>query len=247
MKQKLKFLLAVVLAVVSAGAAPGVIEGITEPINDVTMSSPVSGIVGQRFFEEGAFVKKGQVIVEMEKTLEDLDMQRKKLIRDLASSELERLKSLSARKALSVSVEELGKKEADFNAAVLDFSISAELLRRRQIAAPFDGYVAQLFVKPGEACENQQPLVRLVDPRECYFVSNVEANVGRDLKVGQKVTLDIDAADKPVPVAGEIAFVSPVVDAASGLLRIKVKFANPDGKLKPGVAAAMRLGGTNAK
>ena len=40
---------------------------------------------------------------------------------------------------------------------------------------------------------------------------------------------------------GKVVFISTVVDPASGLLRLKALFANPDGKLRPGVAGRLEL------
>jgi multidrug efflux pump subunit AcrA (membrane-fusion protein) len=40
-------------------------------------------------------------------------------------------------------------------------------------------------------------------------------------------------------VAGKISYISPVVDAASGLATIKAIFNNSTGAIRPGVAARM--------
>jgi multidrug efflux pump subunit AcrA (membrane-fusion protein) len=97
------------------------------------------------------------------------------------------------------------------------------------------------MLHPGEACQAQQPLVRLVDPRKCYFIFNVDAKTGYGLKQGQNVRIEIEAGSKTEVFPGAIFFVSPVVDSASGLLRVKVLFENPDGKIRPGVAGRILL------
>ena len=50
----------------------------------------------------------------------------------------------------------------------------------------------------GEACQPYQPLVRVVDTRQCYFVSNLEGKTGARLKAGQTVTLEIDSGGPPI-------------------------------------------------
>ncbi len=42
-----------------------------------------------------------------------------------------------------------------------------------------------------------------------------------------------------VIVTGKISFISPVVDPASGLAKIKALFENADGKIRPGLAAKL--------
>lgn len=224
------------------------LPGITEPVNDATMSSPVIGIIGARLVEEGAFVKKGQIIVELDKRIEELELTRRKLVLDLAKTELDRVKSLSAKSGISISQQEVDKKEAEFKVASVEHDLAAENVRRRLLMAPFDGSVVELFLEVGEGCEVRQPVLRIVDTRQCYFVSNVEAKLGHDLKQGQRVDLRVESGATSELVSGTINYVSPVVDPASGLMKVRVVFENLNGKIRPGVAGRMLVKeGTNAQ
>jgi RND family efflux transporter MFP subunit len=217
------------------------VVGLTEPIHDITLSSPVIGIVGARPVEEGAFVKKGQVLIELDKSLEELEVSRKKLVQDLAKIEFERTKTLSDRKAISVSREEMDKKQTEFSISSVEHELAKEQLRKRLLIAPIDGFVTEIFLEIGEGCETRQPVVRLVDTRRCYFIANVEAKLGNSLKTGQKLKLQIETGTSAAEVEGTISFVSPVVDPASGLMKVKLTFENPDGKIRPGVAGRMQV------
>lgn len=226
---------------VTFAAEPASVSGVTEAINDVTMSSPVIGIIGARLFEEGAFVKKGQVIVELDKRIEELEVSRRKLVRELAKTELNRVKSLSARSAISISQEEIDKKDADFQVASVDHQLSEENLRRRLLVAPFDGSIIEFYLKVGEGCEARQPVLRIVDTRHCYFVANVETRTGFIIREGQQVRLEIESGPSTATFPGTIKYVAPVVDAASGLMKVKAVFENPSGRIRPGVAGRMVL------
>lgn len=215
--------------------------GITEPVKDVTMAFPIVGVVGARPLAEGARVARDQVVIELDKQLEELDVERKRLAKELAANELERLKTLAQRNAISVSREELDKKKSEFDIARVDHELAIAVVKRRQLLSPIDGQVAQFYKDVGEKCEEQQPVVRIVDTRQCYFVGNVEPRLGQALKVGQTVQLEIDAGGAPLTVEGKISYISPVVDAASGLLRVKALFENPEGRVRPGVAGRLRL------
>lgn len=223
------------------GQAEVWVNGLTEPINDVTLSVPLAGIIGLRPFKEGDFVKAGQAVVELDKKLEELEVSRRKLMMDLHKTDLDGTKALFEKKALSISREELDKKLAEYSVAAVEYELAKEQLKRRQVFTPFDGVITDLPLEVGEACQAQQTVARVVDARRCYFVSNVEARSGYSLKAGQKVKLEVEAGAKPVPFEGTIYFISPVVDPASGLLKIKVVFENADGKIRPGVAARMLL------
>jgi len=80
-----------------------------------------------------------------------------------------------------------------------------------------------------------------VDTRRCYFITHLEASAAARLNLDQTVRLVIDGGAGPVSVQGKIAFLSPVVDPASGLQKVKVLFDNADGKVRPGVSGKMLL------
>lgn len=233
--------LALALVHLARAADPSWATGVTEPIHDVTMAFPVVGVVATRPVAEGSGVTNGQVVIELDKQLEQLDVERKRLARDLASGELDRLSSLAKRNAISVSREEIDKKKAEFDIARVDLDLASAVLRRRQLLAPFDGQVALFHKDVGEKCEEQHPVVRIVDTRRCLLVANVEPRLAAGLRTGQRVAVEIEAGDARLQREATVTFVSPVVDAASGLLRIKAEFDNADGKVRPGVPGHIRL------
>ena len=60
-----------------------------------------------------------------------------------------------------------------------------------------------------------------------------------ELKTGQTVRLEIDDAANPIKVDAKIVFISPVVDSASGLQKVKAVFENENGRIRPGLAGKM--------
>lgn len=216
-------------------------HGITEPVKDVTMAFPLIGVVGTRPLEEGAAVKQGQVIIELDKRLEELEVERRRLVWELSRNELNRVKSLAERSAISVSREEVDKKQAEFDVARVEHALAEETVRRRMLMSPVDGTIVQFFKDVGEKCEEQQPVVRVVDTRRCYLVVNLEARAGMAFVTGQAVKLEVDTGRGLTAVDGRVSYVAPVVDGASGLLKIKAIFENPGGKLRPGVTGRIRL------
>lgn len=258
--------LTVALAV-AARAWPATVEGITEPLHDLVISASVPGTISKVIVKEGDFVDAGATILELEKRQEELEVERRRILSEskaelnAAAAQMELLKiDLEATRKLfetskSVSKEQLLKKELEYKQAVaehdklqlaearekIEYDMALEQLRKRMITAPQSGYVVELMRKAGEDCKAQEPLVRLVDTRQCYFVANVEARAAATLATGQKIKLELPAGRQTLSVTGEVYFVSPVVDPASGLLKIKVLFENPQGRIKPGVAGLMHL------
>ena len=120
-----------------------------------------------------------------------------------------------------------------------EFEMAQEQLHRRRVVTPISGNIVEIARDVGEACQAYQPLIRVVDTRRCYFVSNVEAGLGSALKAAQSVRLELETSSTVATVRGSISYLSPVVDPASGLQRVKVLFENADGAIRPGVSGRM--------
>lgn len=243
------------------------VPGITEPIKDVTLSLTVGGTISKISHREGAYVKKARTIIELDSKLEELEAKRRKLLWESkaevesAMARVATLKSLfeSTRELFestgSVSKDELDRLELEYKLAVaeqkrleiaeererVEYEIALETLRKRTLSAPIDGVIIKLFIEEGETSEALQPLVRLVDPSKCIMVCNAEEWLGRTIKKGEKIDLKIRIGSEFLLREGRVIFVSPVADAASGLVEVKAEFDNRDGVVRPGVSGFMLL------
>jgi RND family efflux transporter MFP subunit len=240
-----KIFITLVFALVSAGpvavGAEQTAAGITEPVCDTVLSPAVPGLVSAWKYKEGDFVRENEVIVELDNKLEKLEVERRRLAMENRKVDWEALQTLFQKSSISVKKEDLDKAETEYKIAVVEHQMAIETLRRRSIVAPCSGYVAAITRDVGEACEEFQPIARVVDTRQCYFISNVEARASGSLKLGQSVSLEIETSARPAVVSGQITFLSPVIDPASGLRRVKILFDNADGKINPGVAGKMKF------
>lgn len=220
-------------------AAPVAVAGITEPIADVVLSASVPGIVSAWKFKEGDFIQANDVIIELDRRLEELEVERRRTVLENRKNERDALQQLAAKSSISVKKEELEKAETDFRIARTEHEMAIEQLRKRAVISPCAGNIVEIARDVGEACQAYQPLIRVVDTRQCYFVGNVEAKLAGPLKSGQVVKLEIDHSPAPIAVEGKITYLAPVVDPASGLQKVKVQFDNTAGRVRPGVSGRM--------
>ncbi len=206
-------------------ALPKTLQGLTEPYSDSTVSATVTGRVSAILKREGQTVRKGEVILELEKEEQELQAELKERDWQAAKKVYEETQSVSR--------EELWKKE-------LEYKIAVAQLKERSIRAPFDGQVVKIFLSVGESCDVKQQILRVVDTRRCRFITYVES--GRDFALGKgaAVELELYGAQKQ-KVSATVEYVSPVVDAASGLREIKVVIPNSDGKIKAGISGSLIL------
>jgi len=223
------------LAGVARAAEPMAISGITEPFLDVTLGLADAGIISGQFFKEGEAVKKGDAILELDKRLETFEVARRKAVMVQNKTVFDSTHTL-LENTKSVSQQEMNKAEAEYNVAAADYDIAVQQLANRQLVAPFSGRITEILLKPGAAVAPYQPLVRLVDVSRCYFTGHVEGKAAANLQLDQAVQIHVDGG---AVLPGKICFISPTVDAASGLAKVKAIFENADGAIRPGLAAQL--------
>ena len=114
-------------------------------------------------------------------------------------------------------------------------------LEKRIIKAPFDGVVVEVVAEVGENCSPQQPLIRIADTRQVRLVVYVEPHISRQLKLSMTVSVNMEESGSTIVRRGEVEFISPVVDASSGLREVKVLFNNADSSVPPGATGSLIL------
>ena len=248
-----------------ASLAPSVnaqsLSGLIEPYNDIVMAPPVAGRISATHVREGDRVSEGDVIVELDASIEELEVERRRLIfldnaeleaararKELIGEDLQALRSLHERTG-SVSREELQRKALEYRLAGLDITrLEQARLREeveyqmarvqrdlRRIEAPFDGIVTDFFFEIGESIQANQPALRLVADEQCFLVLNIPAERLTGRSVGDTARIRIDT-QPPVEKDATIYFIAPVVDPASGLRRVRLLFDNTSPRVEPGVS-----------
>ncbi|HEY4231645.1 MAG TPA: efflux RND transporter periplasmic adaptor subunit [Thermoanaerobaculia bacterium] len=107
-------------------------------------------------------------------------------------------------------------------------------------ASPITGVVLQKEAIEGQYVSEGTELYQLADLSRVWLVARVyEHEVGR-LRVGQPVEATVSALPSRT-FRGRIAFVDPVLDAATRSARVRAELPNEKGELKPGMFADARI------
>lgn len=199
--------------------------------------------------------------VAHEKATNDVQVRYARKAAEVAEAELHRSTESVARFAKSVSQSQLDverlnvektkleAEQADHNQQVATLEMksaqneldAARVQRaRRQIVAPFDGLVAQVFVRLGEWVEPGQKALRIVDIRRLKAEGFLNAADAKADLLGAPVELFVEGQPEQ-RFTGKIAFVSPEVDPITGQVRIWAEIENTSGDLRPGQPVQMRI------
>jgi RND family efflux transporter MFP subunit len=267
MRARLCLLACLLLAGTAAAETTASFRGITEPVRDLSLGVPVDGIVREVPVKEGDVVKAGTPVLRLDGRLEEQEVKRRQILRDddakLEATRQRRdilLGLLNSARSLykgsgSISETELRRTEleyleaaaavrsleADRARAGVEFDIAKYDFDRRTVTSPINGVVVTVMADIGERVRRDDAVVRVVDQSHCIFTVNVEEPFARAVKVGDSRRVEVLSGEVAIPVEARITFVSPVADPASGLVRMKLEFANPEGRVRPGLPGRITL------
>lgn len=238
-------------------------SGKVKPVIEVKISANVSAEIVKLHVQEGEAVKKGQVLVELDRTryLAALDRARsavKSAEANLlkARSDYQRAQELFARSLFSQA--ELEGEKASLTLAESSVEESRAALNQAQddlskttLTAPIDGTVIQLNKEVGEIALGSQftsdVIMTVGDLSEMEMIAQIDENDVVLIDVGDQAKLEVDALpDHSLPCA-----VTKIANSATTTGRgtqeeitnfdVTVKISENHPKLRPGMSATVDI------
>lgn len=145
--------------------------------------------------------------------------------RDLAQAARERLKLLGMRETEIVAITNSGRASARFG-----------------VFAPASGVVTELGVREGAQLLPGSSLMQITDFSRVWLIAEIpERDAGR-LQIGSAADIQLQGLPEAV-FKGRVSYFYPVLDTVSRTLQVRIELANPQGKLRAGMFANVRLTG----
>ena len=113
------------------------------------------------------------------------------------------------------------------------------------IRTPIAGTVARRVADVGQVVQPGEPLYEVVDLREVRLVVDVYDEALALVRAGQQAEVRTTATGDRV-FAGRIASVGAIVERETRTVKLQVRLPNPEGLLRPGMFATVRLAGIPA-
>jgi RND family efflux transporter MFP subunit len=237
-------------------------------VNQVMLVARVPGYLEKIHFEDGAIVKKGDLLftiqqdqykAQLQQALGQLEAQ--KVMREHAHLEVGRYTALLRQHATSqVEVDhwiyEEKTAEANIMAAEAQVEIARLNLSYTEVRAPFDGQMAKHLVDPGNmvgADPQSASLAQITQLDPIYVVANISSQQALQIRTNldqrrlsleelHKIPIEVALADETgFPHRGTIEYVAPAIDATTGTLYVRGILQNPTRTLLPGVFVNVRL------
>lgn len=199
--------------------------------NEVRLLSEVEGRVARLLVDEGDYVRAGQSLATLVRDDEEINLRKTELKETNARLAYERGEDLFGKELLSR--EEYDKFKMDFDIAQQEKAEAAWRLQKTTIKAPFSGQISERMIQVGQNLRMSDELFRLtdLDPLIARIFLPERDVIGMQQDGEVRITLNADPETK---FAGRVRQVSPVVDTATGTIKVTIEAANPPQSVRSG-------------
>lgn len=212
--------------------------GTLTAVQGVTVGAEVGGKVVKIAFESGQRVKTGDLLVQLDTSTEEAQLQAAEASAALARANLQRAKELRASNTNSPA--ELDAADAQAKQAQATAEGLRATIAKKSIRAPFDGELGIRLINLGQIIKDGDAITTLqtLDPIYVNF-SLPQQNVA-DVHDGGVVRITTDAAPGE-SFEGKINASNPDIDPVTRNVRVQATLENKENKLRPGMFASVSV------
>ena len=197
---------------------------------EVDLVAEIVGKVRKIYFQEGSFVKKGQLLLKVDDADLQAQLTRSEFQKKLLSEKLERQRILLKRE--SISREAFDQLQTDYNMLEADIELLKVKISRTEIRALFDGVMGFRYVSEGSYVQPSSRIARIVDNSVLKFEFNIpEKYATYDLQ-GREVVFTVTGSDKSY--SAKVYAIDPFIEEKSRKMLLRARFRNSERELLPG-------------
>lgn len=205
----------------------------------VTLKPETSGRVARIVFADGARVKAGQLLVQLDDTLQRAELSQAQAQLSIARANLKRNQELVAQNFVAQRVVE--ESQANLQVAEAQVALADARLQRMRITAPFAGTVGLRSINLGAYVKDGDSLVNLEDTSMLTVDFRLPERYQSQLAPGQVVQVQLDALPNR-PFEAKVLAVDPLLDANGRSISVRaVMPPAADNVLRPGMFARVLI------
>lgn len=201
------------------------------------VSTEEAGVVQSLPRAKGDVVRRGQVVVALDRDLLEAEMNSAKAAETLREYNEERTRSLF--EANSVSKQEMLRVHTELQQAAEASRMATLRYERAAIKAPFDGVLVEHYVEIGQLVSPGQRVARVVDPFTLEMTTSVTEREVSFLEVGTPALVHVEGVERTIPA--RVTYVSLEADPTNGKFPVELEVDNADLRLRAGIVARARV------
>jgi membrane fusion protein (multidrug efflux system) len=192
-------------------------------LNSITLSNEEAGTVRRVMLNPGHVVEAGTVLVALDVSVEQAELEAQTAEADLAETTLARLERL--RQAQATSQEEVDQARAARDVALAQIARTKAIIARKTIRAPFRARVGLADVHPGQYLNEGTELTTL---QGVDVAANVDFTVAQAVAAALREgeTVAVFPAGSTTPIAARIVAIDARVDPTTRNALVRARISN---------------------
>lgn len=212
----------------------------------------LNGTVKQVFVEQGQPVREGQLLVELDATVQrdavhaaESALKAAEQALGVARRNEERFTRLRDAGAVAEQAWENAHQQAlaaqsQYDDARTKLASAEQTLGYTRLVAPFTGVVSERPVNVGDGVQSGNPVVTVVDPSRMRLDGSIPAEQVAGIHIGSRVVFSVGGFSQR-SFTGTIDRINPAADPQTRQVRLYVTLPNPGGALVAGLFAEGRV------
>lgn len=213
------------------------VKGVLIPDEEVDLSFETSGMITEIHFKEGSNVKKGQLLAKVNDKPLQAELKKLQTQIPLAEDRVYRQKALLAKDAVSQEAYESVNTELEKLKA--DIELVKTRIVQTELRAPFDGIIGLRQVSEGTYASPSIIISRLTKITPLKIEFSVNESEVNNVKPGTPLTFTFD--NDLNKYQATVYAVESNLDRQTLTLKARALYANPGGKLKPGLSTNVEI------
>jgi membrane fusion protein (multidrug efflux system) len=207
-------------------------------VQGIFVTTEIQGQVKKILFDSGQQVTEGTLLVQLDDSIDQAEL--KGLIAERQRAEIRFKRIARLYKQGSVSGEDYDEARLEFEAAAARVAAKQALIDKKKIHAPFNGLLGIRQADLGEYLAPGAKIVPLETIDPIYVDFSLPERHFSELAEGQQLELTVQAYPGQT-FQGEITAINPGIDQNTRNVQVRAELANPNGRLRPGMFAEVRV------
>ncbi|MBI9039323.1 MAG: efflux RND transporter periplasmic adaptor subunit [Bacteroidales bacterium] len=213
------------------------VQGNVESDNNILIPAQTSAIVKNIFVEEGDKVEEGQLLAELDGSINEKSMDELNTSLELATTVFERQKRLWDKKIGS----EISFLQAKSNKESLEKKLETvkEQYDLTKITSPINGTIDNILIKEGEMAVAGMGVIRVVELSKLKIITELSESYISQVKKNDIVTVYFPVVDKSIKLS--INSISQVINPDNRTFSVEIIIPEKEKNIKPNMLSELTI------
>lgn len=207
-------------------------------VNGTDVTTEVAGKVNRLLFDSSEKVAKGDILLQLDDTVDRAELEGLKADMRLAAIQFKRNARLLPKRAVSQSTYD--EANARYESAQAKVASQRALISKKTIRAPFPGLLGIREVNLGQYLSPGTKIVQLQQLSPIFVDYALPERYFDQLQDGQTVQVTVSAYPGE-SFSGKISAIDAAVNPATRSIQVRATLQNRDGRLRPGMFAEITV------